>query len=164
MRLVIGILACVGACAIALADTPPPTPTQPAASGVTTAPSPAAVATPAPVAVATPAPAAGATPAPAAVATPAPAAGATPPTASATGASHEATAAIEPREKRLRLKGYRLEMRHGEKMYCRSEEVLGSRVAGRKVCGTVEELENREHLSQEMIGNVQRQQLNPTGK
>ena len=132
MRLVIGILACVGAGAIALADTPPPTPTQPAASSVTTAPSPAA--------------------------------GTTPPTASATGASHKATAAIDPREKLLRLKGYHLEMRNGEKMYCRSEEVLGSRLAGRKVCGTVEELENREHLSQEMVGNAQRQQLNPTGK
>jgi hypothetical protein len=32
------------------------------------------------------------------------------------------------------------------------------------ICGTVEELENREHLSQEMVGNAQRQQLNPTGK
>jgi hypothetical protein len=151
MRLVIGILACVGAGAIALADTPPPTPTQPAASSVPTAPSPAA-------------PAAVAVPAPAAAATPAPAIAATPPTTSATGASHEATAAIDPREKLLRLKGYRLEMRHGEKMYCRSEEVLGSRLAGRKVCGTVQELENREHLSQEMAGNAQRQQLNPTGK
>jgi hypothetical protein len=156
MRLIIGILACVGAGVIALADTPPPTPTQPAASDVSTAPSPAAAATPAS--------AAGAAPAPAAGATTAPAAAATPPTASATGASHDATAAIDPREKLLRSKGYRLEMRHGEKMYCRSEEVLGSRLAGRKVCGTVEELENREHLSQEMIGNVQRQQLNPTGK
>jgi len=164
MRLVIGILACMGAGAIALADTPPPTPTQPAASGVTTTPSPAAVASPAPVAGATPAPAAGATPAPAAGTTPAPAAGTTPPTASATGVSHQATAAIDPREKLLRLKGYRLEMRHGEKMYCRSEEVLGSRLAGRKVCGTVEEVENREHLSQEMVGNAQRVQLNPTGK
>jgi hypothetical protein len=143
MRLVIGILACVSAGAIALADTPPQTPTQPAASSVTTAPSPAAAA---------------------AVAVPAPAAAATPPTTSATGASREATAAIDPREKLLRLKGYRLEMRRGEKIYCRNEEVLGSRLAGRKVCGTVEELENREHLSQEMIGNAQRQQLNPTGK
>jgi hypothetical protein len=151
MRLVIGILACVSAGAIALADTPPQTPTQPAASSVTTAPSPAAAA-------------AVAVPAPAAAATPAPAAAATPPATSATGASHEATAAIDPREKLLRLKGYRLEMRRGEKIYCRNEEVLGSRLAGRKVCGTVEELENREHLSQEMIGNAQRQQLNPTGK
>ena len=57
-----------------------------------------------------------------------------------------------------------MEMRHGEKMYCRNEEVLGSRLAGRKVCGTVAELESREHLSQEMAGNAQRQQLNPTGK
>jgi hypothetical protein len=128
MRLVIGTLACMGAGAIALADTPPPTPTQPAASGVTTAP----------------------------------AAAATPPTPSAAGASHEA--AVDPREKNLRAKGYRLEMRRGEKMYCRNEEVMGSRLGGRKVCGTVEQLLDREHLSQEMAGNAQRQQLNPTGK
>jgi len=55
-------------------------------------------------------------------------------------------------------------MRHGDKMYCRNEDVLGSRVAGRKVCGTVEELETREQLSKEMLGNAQRQQLNPSGK
>jgi hypothetical protein len=143
MRLVIGILACVGAGAITLADTPPPTPTQPAASNVSTALSPAA---------------------PAATATPAPAATATPPTASGTGASHEATTAIAPREKLLRLKGYRLETRNGEKMYCRTEEVLGSRLAGRKVCGTVEEIESRERISQEMVGSAQRTQLSPSGK
>jgi hypothetical protein len=142
MRLVIGMLASMGA-AIALADTPPPTPAQPAASDVAKAPS---LAAPVPVAVATPAPAAAS------------------PTASAANASHEAVAATDPREKMLRLKGYRLEMRHGEKMYCRSEEVLGSRLAGKKVCGTVEELQDREHLSQEMAASAQRQQLNPTGK
>jgi hypothetical protein len=149
MRLVIGMLACMGAGAIALADTPPPTPTQPAASGATTAPS-----APPPAAVA----------APALVAAPAPAAAATPPTASVAGASHEAIAAVDSREKNLRAKGYRLEMRRGEKMYCRTEEVMGSRLGGKKVCGTVEQLLDRERLSQEMAGNAQRQQLNPTGK
>lgn len=151
MRLVIGILACVGAGAITLADTPPPTPTQSAASNVSTAVSPAA-------------PAATATSAPATAATTEPATAATPPTTSATGASHETTTAIAPREKLLRLKGYRLETRNGEKMYCRNEEVLGSRLAGRKVCGTVEEIESRERISQEMVGSAQRTQLSPSGK
>jgi hypothetical protein len=84
--------------------------------------------------------------------------------ATAASAPHEATAAPDPREKLLKLKGYKLEMRHGEKLYCRSEEVLGSRLAGRKVCGSVEELLEREHASQEMAGAAQRTQLNPTGK
>ena len=63
----------------------------------------------------------------------------------------------------LKLKGYRLEMRHGEKFYCRNEEVLGSRVGGRKVCGTVADLQDRERLSRDMAESAQRQQLNPTG-
>jgi len=78
--------------------------------------------------------------------------------------AHETTAAIDPREKILRSKGYRLEVRNGEKMYCRSEEVLGSRLAGRKVCGTVDELQEREHLSRDMAESAQRTQLNVTGK
>jgi hypothetical protein len=121
MRLVVGILAFIGAGAIAVADPPSPTPTQSAASA------------------------------------------ATPPTPVAS-APHETTAAIDPREKNLRLKGYRLEMRHGVKMYCRNEEVLGSRLGGRKICGTVEDLQEREHLSREMAESAQRLQLNPTGK
>jgi hypothetical protein len=88
-----------------------------------------------------------------------PAASATP----AAGAPHEATAAIDPREKMLKVKGYRLEMRHGEKFYCRNEEVLGSRLGGRKICGTVEDLQDRERLSRDMAEGAQRQQLNPTG-
>ena len=141
MRLVIGILAFVGAGAMALADPPPPAPTQSAAATTTPPQSAATNATPHQSATTT------ATP-PAPVASP----------------SHETTAAIDPREKGLRAKGYRLETRNGEKMYCRSEEVLGSRLAGRKVCGTVSELDQREHLSRDMAENAQRMQLNPTGK
>lgn len=89
---------------------------------------------------------------------------AAPPTASVAGTSHAAAAAADPREKILKAKGYRLEMRHGEKVYCRSEEVLGSRLAARKICGTVMELQDREHLSQEMAASAQRLQLNPRGK
>jgi hypothetical protein len=137
MRLVVGMLACVSAGAIALADTPPSTPTQPAAASVPTTSSPVSSA-----------------PVPAAA----------PPTASSISTSQEATAATDQREKFLRLKGYRLEMHHGEKMYCRNEEVLGSRLAGRKICGTVEQLEDREQLSKQMTETAQRTQLNPTKK
>jgi hypothetical protein len=127
MRLIIGILAFVGASAIAVADTPTPTPTPSTASAATPPTTP------------------------------------TPPTPAAS-APHDTTAAIDPREKMLKLKGYRLEMRNGEKMYCRSEEVLGSRLGGRKTCGTVDALLEREHMSRELAESAQRQQLNPTGK
>jgi len=75
-----------------------------------------------------------------------------------------ANTATDPRERILKAKGYRLETRDGKKVYCRSEEVLGSRLAAKKTCGTVEDLMEREHLSREMVEGVQRQQLNPTGK
>ncbi|HWX30181.1 MAG TPA: hypothetical protein VNZ53_22425 [Steroidobacteraceae bacterium] len=92
-----------------------------------------------------------------------PASPATPPTAAA-GAPHETAAAIDPREKMLKARGYHLEMRNGEKYYCRSEEVMGSRLGGRKYCGTVADVEDREHRSKDMAEGAQRQQLNPTGK
>ena len=88
---------------------------------------------------------------------------ATAPTAAAS-APHETPAAIDPREKTLKAKGYHLEMRNGEKYYCRSEEVMGSRLGGRKYCGTVADVEDREHRSKDMAEGAQRQQLNPTGK
>jgi len=77
--------------------------------------------------------------------------------------SGETTAAISPREKMPKNKGYRLEMHNGQKVYCRSEEVLGSRLGRKKTCGTVEELEEREHLSREVTETAQRMQLNPIG-
>jgi hypothetical protein len=73
-------------------------------------------------------------------------------------------AATDPREKMLKLKGYRLEVHNGERTFCRREEVLGSRLGGRKVCGTVEQLEDREHLSREIIEKAQQMQANPVGK
>ena len=87
-----------------------------------------------------------------------------PSTASAASTSHDAAAAVDPREKMLKARGYHVEMRHGEKLYCRSEEVLGSRVPGKKICGTADELQDREHSSKEMTESAQRMQLNPTGK
>jgi hypothetical protein len=92
-----------------------------------------------------------------------PAPSATAPTAAAS-APHETTAAIDPREKMLKAKGYHVETRNGEKYYCRSEEVMGSRVGGRKYCGTVADVADREQRSKDMAEGAQRQQLNPTGK
>jgi len=89
-----------------------------------------------------------------------PAAPATP----AASAPQVTPAAIDPREKMLKAKGYHVETRNGEKYYCRSEEVMGSRVGGRKYCGTVADVADREQRSKDMAEGAQRQQLNPTGK
>lgn len=52
--------------------------------------------------------------------------------------------------------GYRMEMRNGQKIYCRKEELLGSRVSGKKVCGTAGELMTREDQSRDAAKRAQR--------
>jgi hypothetical protein len=85
-------------------------------------------------------------------------------TAAPAGTPAAVPAALDQREKLLRAKGYRLETRNGEKLYCRTEAVLGSRLPGRKVCGTAEEFEERERASRDMVEKAQRTQASPTGK
>jgi hypothetical protein len=137
MRFVVGALACmaVGGISLALAD---PSTTASARSPPSAPSAPSAPAAAAP----TPAPA---TPAPA---TPqaAPAAAATP--------------AIDPEEKRLLAEGYRMQMRHGEKMFCRREEVLGSRLEGKMSCTTAAQLQATRDRAREAAERAQRQQTN----
>jgi len=136
MRFVVGALACmaVGGISLALADpsTPASVPSPPSAPSAPTAPA-AAAPTAAP---ATPAPA---TPqaAPAAAATP----------------------AIDPEERRLLAQGYRMQMRRGEKVFCRREEVLGSRLEGKMNCSTAQQLKSTQDQAQEAAQRLQRQNL-----
>lgn len=44
-------------------------------------------------------------------------------------------------EQRLVNLGYKPQMRNGEKIYCRREAALGSRISAGQHCGTVEQLE-----------------------
>jgi hypothetical protein len=91
--------------------------------------------------------------------------GAKPPAADANAAtSASATAAANPpvvvkagkpelthEEQQLVSRGYKLEMRHGEKWFCRREAVLGSRLQETKVCGTASMLSsNRANQQDEM--------------
>ena len=141
MRLIVGALACmaVGGISLALAD---PAATTPAAT------TPAAT-TPAATTPAATTPAA---------TTPAPT---TPQAAPAAAAA----AAVDAEEKHLMAQGYRMEMRHGEKVFCHREEVLGSRLEGQKVCATAEQLKLREQQSKELVEKAQRQQTTgPTGR
>ena len=140
MRFVVGVLAwaCmgVGGISVALAD-PPTTPSA-----------------------ATPAPA---TPAAAAAAAPT-----TPPLTSAAGAtpkaaSAAATPAIDPEEKRLIGLGYKPEMRNGEKVFCRREQTLGSRLGEAKHCATAEQLKVSHQETRDMMDKIQRTQKNPSG-
>jgi hypothetical protein len=111
------------------------------------------------------APAASTTPASA----PAPAAASAAPAAAApvpTAAVITAPADDDLLDKHLRSEGYKVEMRNGQKMYCRKEEVLGTRLGGNtKFCSTAEQLKINESQAHELLERTQRQQVSgPSGK
>ena len=138
MRFAVPLLACAlaGAATAALAD-PPPTAASPSAP-------PAAAATP--PSTATPAPAATA---PTAAIAHASAAPADDPQAAAT-------------EKRLRSAGYKPQTVDGVKIWCRTENSLGSRLAQQKNCGTAQDLERSVRETQDRFEATQHRQWSPT--
>lgn len=138
MRFAVPLLACAlaGAATAALAD-PPPTAASPSAP-------PAAAATP--PSTATPAPAATA---PTDAIAHASAAPADDPQAAAT-------------ERRLRSAGYKPQAVDGVKIWCRTENSLGSRLAQQKNCGTAQDLERSVRETQDRFEATQRRQWSPT--
>ena len=130
MRFVVGALACMAVGGISLALADPST-TSPAQTAPSTAT--AAGTSPAPTTAAPVTPQA----APAAAATP----------------------AIDPEERRLLAEGYRMQMRHGEKVFCRREEVLGSRLEGKMNCSTAQQLKTTRDQAQEAAQRLQRQNI-----
>lgn len=135
MRFAVGLLACAGAMNLALAEDPPAAPANPAATSA-----PASSAT---------------TSATATAASAQPAAD-----AKATAAAEQADAL----EKHFLSEGYSLEMHHGEKMYCRREQELGSRLGAKKYCSTGEQLAETERQAQRAMDAATWQKSNPSGK
>jgi hypothetical protein len=155
MRFVAAVLAClgIGSASGALAD-PPPSPAEQSA-------------------VAEPAPA---TPTSATEAAPTRSATEAAPTRSATEAAtakapvtapQTASAAkpgVDPEEQRLMAQGYRPKMRHGHKVFCRTDPELGSRLGGQEICATVEELKARQTAVREELEREQRSKMaSPAG-
>jgi len=62
-------------------------------------------------------------------------------------AKKPAKSALTQGEKNLLRQGYRLEVRNGEKYFCRNEDTLGSRLHEHKVCGTEESIARRAEAS-----------------
>jgi hypothetical protein len=89
----------------------------------------------------------------------APAAAATPAAPAAAAAKPE----VDPFEKHLIAEGYRPEMQNGDKVYCRKETPLGSRLGGVKSCGTAEQLKLREDQTKQGVDQAQRASVNPKG-
>ena len=69
----------------------------------------------------------------------------------------------DPFEKHVLAEGYRPEMQGGEKVYCRKETPLGSRLGGVKNCGTLDQLKLREDQTKQGVGQAQRASVNPKG-
>jgi hypothetical protein len=137
-------LVCVGAAGIsaAVADpgTPPTTPAATSAPAPATAPKQAA---------------------------PAPAAPAADAASGAPAADSKSTVLVQGKaeedalEKHFLAEGYKMEMHNGEKLFCRREQQLGSRLGDHKNCGTAEQLNFTE---QEAQAAVQRGQMQQKGR
>ena len=56
----------------------------------------------------------------------------------------------------LRAKGYQVKIIHGEKYYCRREDMLGTRLQAALQCTTAEELRRREERMRETTDETQR--------
>jgi hypothetical protein len=59
--------------------------------------------------------------------------------------------------------GYKPQMVHGEKRFCKRETVMGSRTDMVSRCGTVDQLTAETQLSREATDNAQRTQLPAAG-
>jgi hypothetical protein len=137
MRLRAGLLTLIGISAVSSALADPPAP-APATAPASAAAGPAAAAT-----------------------SPTPAA----PVAAPTAAVITAPADDDLLDRHLRSEGYKVEMRNGQKMYCRKEDVLGSRLGAAKTCSTAEQLKINEAQAHDLIERTQRQQVSgPSGK
>jgi len=59
-------------------------------------------------------------------------------------------------EKRLTNSGYKSRMRNGQKVWCKREGELGSRLGGQEVCGTPDELRLNVQQQQDNVRSVQK--------
>lgn len=71
-------------------------------------------------------------------------------------AATPAKPAVDPEEKRLLAQGYKPEMRNGQKVYCKVEEELGTRLGHIKHCGTPAQLQAQQTDTRETLENMQR--------
>jgi hypothetical protein len=74
------------------------------------------------------------------------------------------TAAADAQEKHFLSEGYSVEMHHGNKMFCRREDQLGSRLGAKKYCSTGEQLAETERQAQRSMDPATWQKSNPSGK
>jgi len=133
-----------GVFTVALADTPAD---QAAASPPAATAAPAATSTSSTPATAT--------------ATSSNAATASSPASAAAGPAKESDTALE---KRLTNSGYKSRMRNGQKVWCKQQGELGSRLGGQEVCATPDEWRQAMRENQDVVEKIQRVGSQPSGK
>ena len=142
MRPVVGLLASLGVGAVGLALADPPS-SAPATS------TPAATQT---------------TASAAARSTPTSATSQTSTATTITAPPNSSSNSADVQEKHFLAEGYTEEMHHGEKMFCRREDALGSRLGGKKYCSTAEQLTATELEAQRSMDSSTWQEHQPVGK
>ena len=75
------------------------------------------------------------------------------PASAAAGPAKESDTALE---KRLTNSGYKSRMRNGQKVWCKQQGELGSRLGGQEVCGTPDELRMNVQQQQDNVRSVQK--------
>jgi hypothetical protein len=160
MRLAVGMLMSLGAFSMAWADDPPPSqpvasPTDQQAAAATAQGKPAPADTPAAVATSN---AAATAAAPPTKSESAPAA-----TPASTTAQTSKNQDLTDDEKKLLSRGYKLETRGGQKFFCHSETLVGSRFPT-KTCRTAEQMAAIRQNSKDYLNDVQRSSGNPPSK
>jgi hypothetical protein len=83
------------------------------------------------------------------------------PATSAPAAPKGAAPELSAAENRLINLGYKPQMRNGEKIYCRREAPMGSRISSGQHCGTVAELATTTQEGREGLERTQRNTVNP---
>jgi len=67
-------------------------------------------------------------------------------------------------EKNLLRQGYRREVRNGQRLFCRSEDTLGSRLHEHKVCGTEESIAHRAEANNDNVrDSLKKSVINSSG-
>jgi cytoskeletal protein RodZ len=75
------------------------------------------------------------------------------PASAAAGPAKESDTALE---KRLTNSGYKSRMRNGQKVWCKQQGELGSRLGGQEVCGTPDELRLNVQQQQDNVRSYQK--------
>jgi hypothetical protein len=83
------------------------------------------------------------------------------PAASPPAAAQAAAPELTPAESHLIDLGYKPQMRNGEKIYCRREAPMGSRISSGQHCGTVAELATTTQEGRQGLERSQRNTVSP---